>query len=195
MVVDTKRSKLVIGKNDHWIIAAIVAVFLLVIFSLAISSCIAPSRSSSASAQTRQAEAVADREEELQYRDESGQMDWRARIDAAKETLEQAQSTERWGQPGEALEQALDAARMMPPPGKDFDLQNELAGGGGEPQDASGDSNADPDAAEAPKINGVTNAEVEEMRTELEELLERLEGSAAGSSGSLSLDSDLIEIQ
>ncbi|MCA9139514.1 MAG: hypothetical protein KDB00_22225 [Planctomycetales bacterium] len=199
-MADTRNSKLVIGKNDHWIIAVVAAVFLLALFALAISSCTAPGRSSSASAQKRQAQAIADREEELRYRDENGEMDWRARLDAAKEVLEQAQSNENWGKTGDALEQALDVARLMPPPSVDFDLQQELDGDI-ESDESQGDSNTAlmqgtalmKGTAEEEKR--VTNDEVKKMRKELEELFERLDGSAERSSGRLSMERDLIEIQ
>ncbi len=161
--------------------------------------CFRPPASSPASAQKRQAQAIADREEELAFRDESGEMDWRSRVDAAKELLEQAQSNRRWGQSQAALEQALDAARLMPPPGKDFDLETELAGLRGDP--ASGSDEASPESGlegegqVASTGPSVTNAEVRQMRKELEALLERLEGSTGGTNSELSLERDLIEIQ
>ena len=79
-------------------------------------------QSAASAARTRQARAEAQREEELKYRDEDGNTDWRGRVDAAKEALESAQSESTWGSDTKALEYALDASRLLPPPGMDFDL-------------------------------------------------------------------------
>ncbi|WP_182866789.1 hypothetical protein [Stieleria mannarensis] len=173
---------------------------------LVCGGCFPPPASSPASAQKRQAQAIADREQELQFRDESGNMDWRKRVDAAKKLLDQAQSNRRWGQSQAALDQALDAARLMPPPSKDFDLEAELAGLEKDSADASVESDvpgssggtADPTGGEtdaAESGGGVTNAEVRQIRKELEALLERLEGSTGRTNAELSLERDLIEIQ
>ncbi|MCS7465249.1 hypothetical protein NZK35_01015 [Stieleria sp. ICT_E10.1] len=172
---------------------------LIVCMLLICGGCFPPPASSPASAQKRQAQAIADREEELAFRDESGEMNWRSRVDAAKELLEQAQSNRRWGQSQAALEQALDAARLMPPPGKDFDLETELADLRGEPaggsEDASAESGSEDEGQIAATGASVTNAEVRQMRKELEALLERLEGSTGRTTSELSLERDLIEIQ
>lgn len=172
------------------------------------------SPNSSASAQQRQAAANADREEELSFRDQSGKMNWRQRIDAAQKALEDADSKRRWGQQQAALERALDAARLMPPPGKDFDLQASLAAS----LAASALESADPDATQPGSAgskagggeaesdagtgdeaggqgNAVTNAEVRQMRQSLEALFEKLDGGGGGSNSELRLDRDLIEIQ
>lgn len=186
--------------------------FLLFVLLLT-SGCFRTPAQRRASAEKRQAQAIADREEELQFRDESGNMDWRARVDAAQKVLEQAQSSRRWGQSQTALDQALDAARLMPPPGKDFDLQTKLEELQGDSGGAAGDTATDAagggtagtgetggagaEAAEegsSPK-NRVTNAEVRRMRKALEELLQDLEGSTGRTNAELSLERDLIEIQ
>ena len=100
--------------------------------------------SKTSSTQTRQASADADRKEELKFQDEQGNTDWRGRIEAAKESLEQAKSDKRWGKREAALEHALDAARLMPPPGKDFSLPPLTAG-----DSKDSEKSADMDSAES----------------------------------------------
>ena len=169
------------------------------------------SRSSSSSARTRHAEAMAEKQAELEYVDDEGNVDWRRRIDAAKKILEEARSDRRWGRSEKALEKALDVARLMPPASKDFDLESELHGGdfGSNAKQTSegGNQNEKGASGKGQGVGGgrksedggkdekaVTNAEVEEMRESLEELLESLDRSG-GNGANLSLERNLIEIE
>ncbi|TWU05764.1 hypothetical protein [Stieleria varia] len=163
--------------------------------------CTKPKQTASTrSAQARQDLADAERAEELKFQDEEGNTDWRARLEAAKEALEEAQSEKRWGNKTAALEKALDAARLMPPPGKDFELPQLSSSGQGDGESGDGESDGSQAAAEAGDSDaetnqGLSNEEVQQLRDSLSELLESLDGRVGATKADLSLDHDIIEIE
>ena len=70
---------------------------------------------------SRLEEQMAEREKQLTFMKKNGEVDWRKRVEAASKALAQAKSDSRWGRKDAALENALEAAKLMPPPSKDFD--------------------------------------------------------------------------
>ncbi|MFK8113022.1 MAG: hypothetical protein AB8B91_12520 [Rubripirellula sp.] len=166
---------------------------------------------------------MADRKAAAEFLEEDGQMDWRKRVDAAFEALEQAKSDRRWGRNESALENALKAAQLMPPASKDFDTPPSPAGSSNEKRDGNskemtgseqrGDVKTDARLADesgsedtatqtgedANSELQVSNAEVVELRGTLEDLLESLDGKAGRGSGrsrsGLSFETDAIEIR
>ena len=66
-------------------------------------------------------EQMEEREKQLTFMKKNGEVDWRKRVEAASEALAQAKSDSRWGRKDAALKNALEAAKLMPPPSKDFD--------------------------------------------------------------------------
>ena len=71
--------------------------------------------------ESRLEEQMAEREKQLTFMKKNCDVDWRKRVEAASEALAQAKSDSRWGRKDEALKNALEAAKLMPPPSKDFD--------------------------------------------------------------------------
>jgi hypothetical protein len=165
-----------------------------------IGGCRRPSQEETA--QTRQAQARADKESTLEYLKENGEVDWRKRVDAASQELDEAESLRRWGRSEESLEHALQAARLMPPPSKDFDAPSlETNGDGvqsgesrnGEMPEEDGSSDRDESVAEAG--NPVSDDEVQQLRKSLESLFELLDGKTGRGSSGLSFERDAIEIR
>jgi hypothetical protein len=165
-----------------------------------ICGCRRPSQEETA--QTRQAQARADQEAALEYLTENGEVDWRKRVDAASQELDEAESLRRWGQSEESLEHALQAARLMPPPSKDFDapalemngdgVQSGQSRNGQMPEEGE---SPEPDESVAEGGGPVSDDEVQQLRNSLESLLESLDGKTGRGSSDLSFERDAIEIR
>ena len=121
-------------------------------------------------AQASQAESVADRRAALEYLKKDGQIDWRKRVDAASKAIDEAKSNRRWGRSEQALEQALEAAKLLPPASKDFDSaaspRQPRAGAGdaeganrgsGQPQGGSQTGGDGEESGQTPERAGVTS--------------------------------------
>jgi hypothetical protein len=155
------------------------------------------------SEQTQQARARADREALLEYLKKDGQVDWRKRIDAASQALDEAKSDRRWGRSDKALEHALQAAQLLPPPGKDFDAPSSQSGGQGERSANANAGEESPETGELPagdellaeQGDSVSSEEVQQLRESLESLLESLDGKAGRAKSGLSFQRDAIEIR
>lgn len=184
-----------------------VATTILLGSTVTIGGCRRP-RSPEQSQETRQARAQADREAALEYLKEDGRIDWRKRIDAASGEIDEAKSHRRWGRREKALEHALRAAQLLPPPSKDFDVASANSSGYGDQDldpseldpsdqgDLAGDA-ALPTSEEAPSGRGdpISNAEVQRLRESIQSLLKSLDGKAGRGGSGLSFERDAIEIR
>lgn len=106
----------VLGPN--WAKTTLGAVLALVILS---TGCKKPDEEEKDPVKRREAQLFAQREAAKTYLKNDGSVDWQKRVKAANEELEKAESDRRWGRHEQALEHALEAARLMPPNSKDFD--------------------------------------------------------------------------